>query len=602
MLKVSSRILNSLLQELHDGKQISVVSKTETLLAKAPDSVELLNLRAIALGNCNKYEAAVHCFKIALEKSPFSELTYCNLGNLCFRNGDLNQAKVNYQKAFRLNPKNSRLANNLGTLFKEMSDFRAAEKFYLKAINLDKTYAEPHYNYGVLQRLLNNVGKAEIAYKKALSLRPQYPEALNNLATIYLDFEKTNQAIEMYKMALKNNPNFAQAFFNLCEAFEKKNLIVELKDLLDSVSSPTLLEKEDIKYYHALVSFREKKYVKCKDQCLKINLKKISKKRVTGFLHLKAKAYENIGEYPLAFSAFREMNQFFRNSQEYDHQSKLDYLNRLIKRKAELKKIDLVQAPVQNKIAHNLIFMVGFPRSGTTLLDTILRSHSEVQVLEEMPMVSKMQTAIPEKNTVEKILTMTIEDVAVAQKAYFEELQKHVDLQNSKILVDKLPLNLVEAPLIARVFPKAKFVFVSRHPLDAVLSCFMQNFKLNEAMSNMLDLEDAAKLYDNVMEIFDISNQKFSLETHFVKYEELIEDIESVVKNLLKFLNLEWDDAVLSYQRTALERSEIRTPSYSQVIQPLYNTAKFRWANYADELESCTPVLAPWVTKFGYRI
>ena len=99
-------------------------------------------------------------------------------------------------------------------------------------------------------------------------------------------------------------------------------------------------------------------------------------------------------------------------------------------------------------------------------------------------------------------------------------------------------------------------------------------------MSNMLELNDVVKLYDNVMDIFYLSVERYSLDIHLVKYEELIEDMKKEVSDILKFMDLKWDEQVLHYQQTALNRNEIRTPSYAQVIQPLYKSATYRWINY----------------------
>ena len=130
----------------------------------------------------------------------------------------------------------------------------------------------------------------------------------------------------------------------------------------------------------------------------------------------------------------------------------------------------------------------------------------------------------------------------------------------------------------------------------------MQNFKLNEAMSNMLELADIVNLYDQVMDIFFMAVDRCSLDILVVKYEELIENMEFVVSNILKFMDLQWDEGVLQYQKTALTRDEIRTPSYAQVVQPLYKNAAYRWVNYSNELEDCKPVLEKWVQKFRYEI
>ena len=602
MPNIPNELIKPLLEDLRRGNFATVISGSDDLLKKYPNSIMVLNIKGVALQSRNDDELAERCFMTAIKKSPVSDYTFCNLGNLNFKKGEFDLAKQNYQEALRLNPKNQQAANNLGTTFKELGDVEKAEKFYLTAINIDKNFAEPHYNYGVIQKQLNKIKKAEVAYKTALTIRPQYPEALNNLATLFRDFGKTNDAVMLYKSALEIKPNFKQAFFNLCETYEKKNSIIELKALLNSSTHSICLDTEDAKYYGALILFREKKFRECKDACSKVDLKKLSKKRVSGFLHLKAKAFDSVGQFPAAFITFNEMNQFFKCSAEYNEKTKYDYQNKMQVRRNELREKKIIREKCKSEDGKNLVFMVGFPRSGTTLLDTILRSHKDIQVLEELPMVSKMEAAVPGKNTIEKLEEMNKGDIQAAQQAYLKEARKHVDFKRSKIVVDKLPLNLAEAALISKIFPRSKYLFVCRHPLDAVLSCFMQNFKLNEAMSNMLELDDIVKLYDNVMDIFYSAVERYSLDIHVVKYEDLIEDMEKEVSNILKFMDLQWDEDVLHYQKTALKRDEIRTPSYAQVIQPLYRNATYRWINYSHELEAYWSVLEKWVQKFSYEL
>ena len=119
-------------------------------------------------------------------------------------------------------------------------------------------------------------------------------------------------------------------------------------------------------------------------------------------------------------------------------------------------------------------------------------------------------------------------------------------------------------------------------------------------MANFLSLEQSARLYAAVMELWSEYRQKLNLNVHVLKYEDLVEDFEGECKSLIKFLGMEWDDNIFSYQKTALDRSKIRTPSYSQVIQPLYKHASGRWTNYQKQMQPVLPVLRPWIEAFGY--
>ena len=149
------------------------------------------------------------------------------------------------------------------------------------------------------------------------------------------------------------------------------------------------------------------------------------------------------------------------------------------------------------------IFLVGFPRSGTTLLDTILRSHPKIKVIEEKPMVLKMISKI-KNNNLYSLENISPTEIQYLQEEYLSELKKHTNVDDkSTLFIDKLPLNIINTGEILRIFPNARFILALRHPMDCVLSCFMQDFKLNDAMNNFLNLEDAANLYKNTMELWN---------------------------------------------------------------------------------------------------
>ncbi len=249
------------------------------------------------------------------------------------------------------------------------------------------------------------------------------------------------------------------------------------------------------------------------------------------------------------------------------------------------------------------MFLVGFPRSGTTLLDTILNSHRAIHVVEERPAVRNMRNALERLpgGYPDGLAALDPADLAALRQIYFAELDRHLEPQDrSAVVVDKLPLNIIEAGLIQRIFPQARFLFAQRHPCDCVLSCFMQNFEVNDAMANFLDLGDAAVLYDKVMTLWQQYRTVLPLAVHTVRYESLVEGFEETLTPLLAFLGVGWDDGVRRYAETASRRGIINTPSYDQVTQPLYTRSLGRWQRYAEQMAPVLPILLPWARRFGY--
>ena len=250
------------------------------------------------------------------------------------------------------------------------------------------------------------------------------------------------------------------------------------------------------------------------------------------------------------------------------------------------------------------VFIVGFPRSGTTLLDQIVDAHPDVQVIEELPMVRRVFEAVSEMpgGYQKALLSLRENQRKKLQALYWSKAQEFGANLDMPVVVDKFPLNIIYVPMIAAIFPNAKIILALRHPADCILSCFMQDFEINLAMRNFLSLEDAANLYDLVMALWERYEAHLSLNVHRVHYEKLITDLRGEVEPVLNFLGLEWNDAVADPAAHAKARGTIRTPSYAQVTQPIYYNAADRWRRYEKHLAPVMPKLEKHIRYFGYSL
>lgn len=254
--------------------------------------------------------------------------------------------------------------------------------------------------------------------------------------------------------------------------------------------------------------------------------------------------------------------------------------------------------PLDPPTRQSPVFLVGFPRSGTTLLDTFLMGHPRVTVLEEEPMLTEAQKALGEGADLPDRPKAKLER---ARDAYFAALDRRIPAGFQGLVVDKLPLNMLAPRFIHTLFPDAKFIFAQRHPCDSVLSCFMQPFALTESMACFLQLETAADFYDAAMTLWTRCNELLPLQVHRLVYEELIVDPEHSLRPLVEFLRLDWHGELLDHRATAHARGTISTPSYDQVVQPLSSRPSGRWRKYQKQLEPVLPVLLPWAQRLGYR-
>jgi hypothetical protein len=231
------------------------------------------------------------------------------------------------------------------------------------------------------------------------------------------------------------------------------------------------------------------------------------------------------------------------------------------------------------------------------LLDTFLMGHPDTEVLEERHMLGAAETVL---GNVARLPERTADELEQARRAYFAELDRHVDREFPGLVVDKLPLNMLGLPVIRSLFPDARIIFAQRHPCDCVLSGFMQSFTLNDAMACFLTIEGAAGLYDAAMRMFTASRETLPVSVHTLVYEELVTDPEAVLQPLIEFLGLEWRPELLDHRSTARARGAIITPSYDQVVQPLTKAPSGRWRRYEKQLGPVLPILLPWAERLGY--
>ena len=322
------------------------------------------------------------------------------------------------------------------------------------------------------------------------------------------------------------------------------------------------------------------------------------------YFDILAKCQDNLNETKLAYNNFEQRNYIIKNQIKNKIFDKNIIINLINDYKNYFNKENISKFKKSNIAKQILspVFLIGFPRSGTTLLDSILRSHSNIFVLEEKLLVSKVRDNFFEKNQkkIKSLETLKNEQILSLQQDYLDILKKdnkNIDLSNT--LVDKFPLNIIEIGFIKRIFPNSKFILAMRHPCDAILSCFMSDFKINEGMANFYNLEDAALLYDNVFTLWKNYNKVLEIDYCLIKYEDVVNSFEETIKKLIVFLGLKWEHNLFDFNKTALKRQKINTPSYNQVIEPLYVSSIDRWKKYK-QIENVYPIMKKWIKEYDY--
>jgi tetratricopeptide (TPR) repeat protein len=246
------------------------------------------------------------------------------------------------------------------------------------------------------------------------------------------------------------------------------------------------------------------------------------------------------------------------------------------------------------------VFLVGFPRSGTTLLEQVLASHPDIESMEERDCLEDAERDfIAPEDGLERLAGLDAEELERYRKAYWKRVADEGFAPKLPVFVDKLPLNSVLLCLIARLFPRSKIILALRDPRDVVLSSFRRRFVMSRQMYELTSLDGAADYYGAVMGLCEVYREKLDLAVFDTRYEDLVTDFEGQAKKLCAFIGAEWNDAMLNFAERA-RSGAIATPSAPQVARGLFTQGMGQWRAYRNELAPILPKLAPWVARFGY--
>ncbi|MBD9362476.1 tetratricopeptide repeat-containing sulfotransferase family protein [Methylomonas fluvii] len=418
-------------------------------------------------------------------------------------------------------------------------------------------------------------------------------------------------SLPTFRKALQLQPDDPDANYQFLFKLEKLNRIDEAWSALqvfeDKYSLPTPLYSISKKLYilKARLEYRKGNTGASRnmlEKFLKENPVHSHRAMACGWL---GKMLDSLGEYDLAMKAFHEYNLIVSGTPVA--------VEMIRKNNAALADIETSlrwygdkasfgwQGPMVRDYFPQPIVLVGFPRSGTTLLDQILNSHSALTTIEEKSTLANIAKRFyGSQEKLESLYALSGNELSACRQTYWSNATGFLEkpLNNSR-LVDKLPLNIMLLDIYARLFPEVKIIVALRDPRDVVLSNYMQMYQLTPEMAANLTLIGSTKYYAKVMQLYLLFRKFMPGNIHEIRYEDLVCDIKGESIKLLGFLGLEWECCLESYYGSAKDRY-INTPSYDQVTKPIYHDAIGRWKNYERHLEEIKPILLPFVEAFGY--
>ena len=301
-----------------------------------------------------------------------------------------------------------------------------------------------------------------------------------------------------------------------------------------------------------------------------------------------------------AFAAYLQANALFAataNPAEPSHRSFVESITRAVDRFAPAFRPHHPEPEPDGARGH--VFVLGYPRSGTTLVETILASAPAVDALEETAtLIDTELDFLVDPDRLEALFALDAAATTALRAAYWRRVRAAGVEPANSVFVDMDPLKSLKLPLIAKLFPDARVVIVRRDPRDIVWSCFRTNFATTSAAFDYVTLERAARHYDAVMRLTQTCLDRLPLAVHVVRHEALVRDFDAVTQQLCAFTGLPWSPELRRFDRTARQRG-VSTASASQVRQGLFD-GNGRWRRHAAQFEAVAPILQPWVDRFGY--
>lgn len=473
------------------------------------------------------------------------------------------------RRALRLKEDDPKLQYNLGTMELELGEFRNATEQFMRALSLSPTVAEYHYKFGVACERIDQPVEAERAYMRALRLDARYAPAHAELAALLERGNRIQEAQQSSENALRIDPDNETA------------LIIQAQLTLRQ----GVLEKAE-SMFRMLLSRQ-----------LGPNNRAIVQKRLASCL-------DKLGKYPEAYQLMAASNSLTEQNGEVQGPGwcTMDAIARIKARSMGL--MDAVDRSAHDakSAGERIVFLIGFPRSGTTLLDRMLDAHENLRVIEERTTLRAMLSdAFAGPDGIADLVRADRSRLDAYREAYWTEVERWIpNIKGGDVIIDKLPLNTMYIPLIHRLFPAARFIFALRDPRDSVFSCFMSSFGMNESMRHFVSLGTAAEYYAAVMGVAVESIPRLGDLVHVQRYEDLILQPEVELKELCAFLGVGWHNTMLEVHKHT-QGKRINTPSYHQVTQPLYRSAVGRWRNYREQMAEILPVLEPFVRRWGYE-
>jgi tetratricopeptide (TPR) repeat protein len=533
------KLLGASLQ-MQGKNALSAFQKTAALM---PNDAEAHFNLGVVLKGLGQLDDAVLSYRHALKLNPGYAEAHSNLGNALKDLGQLDQAVASYRSALKIKPDSATTHNSLGTAMKELGKLDAAVESYRRALQLQPDYTEAHSNLGNALKDLGQLNDALACYRSALELDPDCDEAMLGVSHLCVINGEIGEAEEKVKRALQIKPSNLEARFLLANIS---------KALMGDENLAALLTAEEAARSSRLPLS---------------NQKSISLHFALG------KCFDDLGDHDRAFPHFIEGCKLKRATFKYDAARLTQLFSEVIRvfDQATIERLRGGGNP--SKVP---IFVLGMPRSGTTLTEQIIASHPEVYGAGELPDIQNIanRDVVGAKGFPGNILAHDPASLTKWADDYVAGLRQRAP--QARHITDKMPGNFWFIGLIHAMLPNAKIIHVNRNPVDTCLSCFTKLF--NSGLEQTYDMAELGRYYVDYARLMNHWRTVLPAGAFLdVQYEDIVADQEVQARRMIEFCSLEWNDACLNFHKS---KRAVNTASMTQVRRPIYTSSVERWRPY----------------------
>ncbi len=478
--------------------------------------------------------------KELINSYPKIVVLYNILGLVLAEQNKVDEAITYYEEGIKIDPNFSMIYNNLGSIYRRKKNNKKAEDYFKKSINLDRNISEPHNNLGNLYLASNKHQDAIECYKNAITINPKFFLAHYNLGLVYKSLGRLDKAKKYLEESIKLNNHFYTAHRNLSQilTYKKKD---EHFNLLKKIYSDVKIKKtQKIELAFAL-----------------------------------AKAFDDIKDYKSAFQYYKTGNDLRRKNilfSKKKEKAEFDNIKKIFN-KSLFKKFEK-----SGNLDFTPIFILGMPRSGTTLIEQIISSHPKVYGGDELNLlpnlINKYFENKEKKLNLKNVINFNLNKLDDIGQEYIDNIKKISN--NSKRVTDKLPVNFKWIGIIKMILPNSKIIHCTRNPKDNCLSIFKTYFT-NSSLNFAYDLDELSmyyNLYNDLMKHWVDALPNFIIK---INYENVVKKPEEEIRRILKACNLEWNDNCIQFYNN---QRPINTASDIQARKKIYKTSVNSWKNY----------------------